>query len=265
MTASDRIERHAIQVGCAGWSLPRVHADLFAQGESHLARYATRFTAVEIDSSFYRPHRPATYARWADTTPDAFRFAVKVPRALTHERRLVDTAEPLDQFFAEIGALGTRLGPVLVQLPPSLAFSPAVTAAFWRELRDRFGGAVVCEPRHPSWFGDDADRLLQAWTIARVGADPPPVLRADEPAGWGGLRYLRLHGSPRMYYDAYDDAYLDRLAQRLLDLALHAPVWCIFDNTAAGAATLNAMHLLSDLHARVIAHRRESHPSSLVP
>ncbi len=136
------------------------HAARFAAGESHLARYATRFAAVEIDSSFYRPHRPATYARWADTTPDAFRFAVKAPRAITHERRLVETAEPLDRFVAEIGALGTKLGPVLVQLPPSLAFSAPVATAFWQDLRDRFGGEVVCEPRHPSWFEDDADWLL---------------------------------------------------------------------------------------------------------
>jgi len=248
MTAMGGMDRHAIWVGCAGWSIPREDAERFAPGQSHLARYATRFPAVEIDSSFYRPHRPATYARWVDTTPDTFHFAVKVPRTVTHERRLVDTAEPLDRFLAETAALGAKRGPVLVQLPPSLAFEPAVAAAFWRELRDRFGGEVVCEPRHRSWFGDEADRLLQTWQVARVGADPPPVPHADEPAGWAGLRYLRLHGSPRMYYDAYDEAYLDRLAGRLVGWAQHAPLWCIFDNTAAGAATLNAFQLLDYLH-----------------
>ena len=250
MTTLELGERHVIRVGCAGWSVPRAHADRFAEGTSHLARYTTRFDAVEIDSSFYRPHRPATYARWADTTPDAFRFVVKAPRAITHERRLVETTEQLDRFIAEIGALGAKLGPMLVQLPPSLAFNAPVAAAFWRELRDRFGGEVVCEPRHPSWFGDDADQLLQAWNVARVAADPQPVPHAAEPAGWTGLRYLRLHGSPRIYYDAYDDAYLDQLAQRILEWAHLAPVWCIFDNTTAGAATPNAIRLLDDLHAR---------------
>ncbi len=219
-------------------------------GESHLARYATRFTAVEINSSFYRPHRPTTYARWADVTPDGFRFAVKAPRTVTHEGRLVHTATQLDRFVDETAALGVKLGPVLVQLPPSLAFDPVVAAAFWRGLRHRFGGEVVCEPRHPSWFGRDADQLLQSWHVARVAADPPPVPQAADPAGWPGLRYLRLHGSPRMYYDAYDDVYLDQLAQRLVDYARHAPVWCIFDNTATGAATRNAVRLLDHLHTR---------------
>ncbi len=156
----------------------------------------------------------------------------------------------LDRFVDETAALGAKLGPVLVQLPPSLAFDPVVAAAFWRDLRHRFKGEVVCEPRHPSWFGRDADRLLQAWHVARVVADPLPVPQAADPAGWPGLRYLRLHGSPRMYYDAYDDVYLDQLAQRLVDYARHAPVWCIFDNTATGAATRNAVRLLDHLHTR---------------
>ncbi len=243
-------DRSDIRVGCAGWSVPGAYAERFGDGASHLARYATRFAAVEIDSSFYRPHRPATYARWAETTPDGFRFAVKAPRVVTHERRLVDTAEPLDRFVGEIAALGAKLGPVLVQLPPSLVFDPAVAASFWRDLRDRFGGDVVCEPRHRSWFGDDADRVLKTWNVARVAADPPPIPGADEPGGWDCLHYLRLHGSPRMYYDAYDEAYLARLAGRFVEVAEHAPVWCIFDNTAAGAATLNAFSLLDLLQAR---------------
>lgn len=243
------MERHAIRVGSAGWSVPREHAERFAPGGSHLARYATRFTAVEINSSFYHPHRPSTYARWAATTPDAFRFAVKVPRTVTHERRLIDVAEPLGHFFDEVEGLSAKLGPVLVQLPPSLAFDPPTAASFWRVLRERFRGDVVCEPRHPSWFAHEASRLLQAWDVARAIADPPPVPQADEPAGWPGLRYLRLHGSPRMYYDHYDDAYLEHLASRLVACAQQAPVWCIFDNTAAGAATTNASRLLEYLRA----------------
>ncbi len=252
MSAGGRGEPWVIRVGCAGWSIPRVHADRFAPGASHLARYATRFAAVEIDSLFYRPHRPATYARWADTTPDTFRFAIKAPRAITHERRLVDTGEPLERFLADTAALGEKRGPLLVQLPPRLSFDPPVAATFWRELREHFKGEVICEPRHPSWFGPDADRLLQAWDVARVAADPPPVSQADRPGGWAGLRYFRLHGSPRMYYDAYDDLYLDRLAARVVQDAPDTPVWCIFDNTASGAATLNAARLLDLLHDRPV-------------
>jgi uncharacterized protein YecE (DUF72 family) len=246
----ERMERHAILIGRAGWSIPRPHAERFAQGATGLARYATRFAAVEINSSFYRPHRPTTYARWAAGTPDAFRFAVKMPRVITHERRLVDTSEPLARFLADAGALGAKLGPILVQLPPSLAFDLGRATMFWQELRNRFDGEVVCEPRHPSWFAPDADALLRAWDVARAAADPRPAPGADQPGGWAGLRYVRLHGSPRMYYDAYPGHYLDRMAAQLAEFALHAPVWCIFDNTAEGAATIDALRLLDRLQTR---------------
>src|ERR1044071_6345908 len=119
-----------INVGCAGWSLPKAMADRFPATGSHLARYAARFPAVEINSSFYRPHRPATYARLAASVPPGFRFSVKLPRAITHERRLVGPSPRLDAFLAEATALGPALGCLLVQLPPSLAFDAPTADAF---------------------------------------------------------------------------------------------------------------------------------------
>src|SRR5262245_60578113 len=111
---------HPVYVGVAGWSIPKPHAAAFPKTGSHLERYARRFNAVEINSSFYRPHRPATYARWAASVPPDFQFAVKVPREITHRRRLVDVADLLDQFLDECSELGEKLGPLLVQLPPGL-------------------------------------------------------------------------------------------------------------------------------------------------
>ncbi len=249
----------AAYVGCAGWSLPRDAQPRFPAEGTHLARYAARFPAVEINSSFYRPHRPATYARWAATVPSGFRFSVKLPRAITHERRL-GAAEPLlDAFLAAAGALGPALGCLLVQLPPSLAFDPAVAGAFWAALRARHAGPVAAEPRHASWFTPEADRLLGAWQVGRVAADPARVPAAAEPGGWAGTVYYRLHGSPRTYYSAYDAAALDALAARLRPpVAARAgppagpgapPAWCVFDNTALGAATANALDLLERLAA----------------
>ncbi len=124
-----------IRVGCAGWSVPKEHAARFPEVGSHLERYAGRFPAVEINSSFYRPHRPATYARWAEAAPAGFRFAVKIPREITHLRRLRDPEGPLERFLAECGALGNALGPLLVQLPPSLAFEDTVAASYFAALR----------------------------------------------------------------------------------------------------------------------------------
>jgi uncharacterized protein YecE (DUF72 family) len=219
----------------------------FPPGPSLLQRYAAVFPAVEINSSFYRPHRPGTYARWAASVPDGFRFAVKLPRTVTHEAGLAGTAPLLDRFLAEVRALGDRLGVVLVQLPPSLAFDCEAAAAFFDDLRARHPGAVACEPRHPSWFTDEAEALLGSREIARVAADPAVAPRAAHPGGWPGLAYWRLHGSPRMYYSAYPGAELDRVAAALLGVS--GERWCIFDNTAGGAAAGQALDLLARLPA----------------
>jgi len=136
------------RVGCAGWSIPKEHADRFPEKGSHLARYARRFPAVEINSSFYRPHRPSTYARRAAETPDDFMFAVKVPKEITLLHRLVDVADPFDRFLDETASLGPKRGPLLVQLPPSLVFKADVAAGFFGGLRAKFAGDVACEPRH---------------------------------------------------------------------------------------------------------------------
>jgi uncharacterized protein YecE (DUF72 family) len=222
--------------------------DRFPPAPTLLQRYAAVFSAVEINSSFHRPHRPATYARWAAAVPQQFRFAVKVPRTLTHDARLMGGGHLLEAFLAEAGVLGDRLGVLLVQLPPSLAFDRKVAGQFFDDLRERFPGLVACEPRHPSWFGGEAEGLLRGSRVARVAADPAVVPDARVPGGWTGLRYWRLHGSPRRYYSAYSEEELVRLADEVT--GVEGETWCIFDNTAAGAATGQALDLVARLGGR---------------
>jgi uncharacterized protein YecE (DUF72 family) len=237
-----------VYVARAGWSLARTEQPWFPDGESHLARYAQRLPAVEINSSFYRPHRASTYARWAATVPEGFRFSVKAPRAITHERRLANVDGLLDQFLGAVAALDARLSCLLVQLPPSLTFDARVASSFFASVRARFSRAVVVEPRHASWFSSSVDRLLVTFRVGRVAADPACVESAGRPGGWPALAYYRLHGTPRTYYSAYDDAYLATLASRLsADSRSGATVWCSFDNTARGAATENALSLIRRL------------------
>lgn len=234
----------SVLLGTAGWSLPREAWSWFPSEGTHLHRYANRLPAVEINSSFYRPHRPATYARWAESVPLGFRFCVKVPKQITHERRLVDCDELLERFLHECGHLGDRLGCLLLQLPPSLAYDAAGAKAFFAGLRARYAGLVAFEPRHQSWL--DAESLLQRERIARVAADPAPFPAAAEPGGWAGFRYYRLHGSPRIYHSAYRADWLKHLAARLAEhRQQNVTSWCIFDNTASGAATANALDLQS--------------------
>lgn len=238
-------------VGTAGWSVPSRYAAELPPGGSHLERYARRLDAVEINSSFYRPHQRKTYQRWARSVPAGFRFSVKLPKAMTHEQRLADCGALLDRFVSEVTGLGDRLGVLLVQLPPQLAFDRRVAGQFFRDLHQRLDVPVACEPRHASWFTPDIGDWLAERRIARVAADPAPVPGAGEPGGWNGLAYFRWHGSPRIYYSDYDDAALAALGKRLDAQRQHGvPTWCILDNTALGAALGNALALTPQAQAR---------------
>lgn len=245
----------AIAIGTAGWALRTDVQHEFPGDGTHLTRYARRFGGVEINSSFYRPHRRTTYERWRDSVPAGFRFAVKVPRTITHEARLHDAEPLLDRFLGEIGGLGERLGPLLVQLPPSLAFDASVADAFLTSLRARHPGPVALEPRHQSWFTGDGDALLRRHDVAGVAADPAPVPFAARPWGAPSLVYLRLHGSPVVYRSRYDANYILAAADTLARAAQSpANAWCIFDNTADGFATVNALELTAAVE-RVSAER----------
>jgi uncharacterized protein YecE (DUF72 family) len=245
-------------IGTAGWSIPRAIADRFPAEGSGLERYAAVFDAVEINSTFYRSHRGSTYLRWATHTPAGFRFSVKTPRAITHDARLVNGADALARFLSELDPLRAKLGVLLVQLPPSLAFDPGVAEAFFGGLRGREHKLqVACEPRHESWFSAAADDLLSGFRVARVAADPALHPLAGEPGGWKGLLYFRLHGTPRMYYSAYGPETVRGFARRL-ERDQSKSAWCIFDNTALGAAAADALEIL-----RVMSRgsdRREFHP-----
>jgi uncharacterized protein YecE (DUF72 family) len=233
-----------VTIGTAGWVLPKPLHDRFSADGSHLTRYAAVFNGTEINSSFHRRHRTATYLRWAASVPGHFRFSVKMPKLITHERRLIAADDALHAFLDDAAALGDRLGCVLIQLPPSFAFVPADVEPFFQALRKRYGANVAVEPRHASWFAADASELLVRYRVARVAADPARVPEAAEPGGWKGLAYWRLHGSPQVYRSPYPDTQLAALAGKIraVEHSTHS-VWCIFDNTASGAAAANALTL----------------------
>jgi len=240
-----------LRIGTAGWSVPSLYLDQVPPGGSHLERYARHLDAVEINSSFYRPHRRTTYQRWAQSVPGDFRFAVKLPKAITHEAGLADCGALLDRFVDEVTGLDDKLAVLLVQLPPKSALSKRIADRLFRDLRARIDTDVVLEPRHASWFAPDVDDWLAKRRIARVAADPARTAGAEEPGGWNRLAYYRWHGSPRLYYSDYGAAALAALKRRLDDSRRQASsVWCIFDNTASGAALGNALTLQRQCDAK---------------
>lgn len=256
-------ERLVIRLGTAGWSVPKQTAGQLVAEGSHLERYASRVNSVEVNSSFYRSHRRKTYERWAAMVPEDFRFSVKVPQSISHVlERDIDRGE-IDRFADEISGLGLKLGILLLQFPAKRMFVEERDQRLFALLADRFAVPVVFEPRHVTWFTDEADTWLMQRRIARVAADPARVVGAELPGGWRGLSYFRLHGSPRIYYSSYAPETLRSFELRLCDCAQTAPVWCIFDNTAEGAALENLFVLQAALLLNDGAqfHQRERSPS----
>lgn len=245
----------SLHIGTAGWGLPRAVAEAFPGDGALLERYARVLGCTEINTTFSRTHRADTFERWAMQTPTGFRFSVKLPKAFTHVARLKVLPGEVGTFVSSLAGLGERLAVLLVQLPPSLRFDPEVARDFFRSVRAEYPGAVVCEPRHPTWFTAAAERLLVEQRIGRVVADPPKPAGAGGPGGWLGERgdgqgavvYCRWHGSPRMYWSAYDDSWLEARARELLNWPATTQVWCIFDNTAAGAAAHDALRLAAKM------------------
>lgn len=240
-----------VRIGCAGWALRPQHACHFSDTGTHLQRYARTFNAVEINSCFYRPHRRATYERWAASVPEDFRFAVKLPKEITHVRRLAEVEPVLDRFIEETSGLGAKLGPILIQLPPKFEFSAELSENFLGELRTRFSGEVVWEPRHPTWFSGEVEKLFSEHRVSRVAADPARVPEAGEAGGASDVVYFRLHGSPRIYYSKYSAEFIEEIAKKIaVARKAGSAVWCIFDNTALGAATEDALALKAALSNR---------------
>jgi uncharacterized protein YecE (DUF72 family) len=231
-------------VGTAGWTVPQTSREKFPQAGTQLERYSSVLKAVEINSSFHRSHMTDTYQRWALSVPDDFRFSVKLPKTITHASRLVDFDANLKRFMSEVSGLGTKLGCLLVQLPPSLEFDRAVAENFLVALMAETSCPIVVEPRHRTWFAPDASGFLRAVGVSRVAADPAVVQAAAEPGGSSRVIYFRLHGSPNVYSSPYTASYLDGLAFRLRKYAkTGSPVWCMFDNTMRGEAAANALYL----------------------
>lgn len=231
-------------IGTAGWAIPAGKRPTFPAEGTALQRYASVLPCVEVNSSFHRPHRRSTWERWAASVPDAFRFAAKIPKEVSHVQRLVDSSERLRQFFQEVSGLGDKLAVILLQLPPTFAFDAGLLTSFLDLASSSTEAQVVCEPRHESWFCPDADTLLTERCVARVAADPANSATAAAPGGWRGFTYLRLHGSPVMYRSAYGEerlhAYADIVAA---DTRVGRPSWCMFDNTASSAALGDALCL----------------------
>lgn len=235
-----------VRIGTAGWRIPRELRDGFPDwgDRTQLWGYARRLDAVEINKTFYKLPMARTFEKWRGRVPEEFRFSLKAPREITHDRRLEEPEEPLEAFLERARRLEDRLGILLFQLPPSLAFDGDVAATFLAALRERHDGAVALEARHASWFREEPEGLLADHGVTRVAADPPRADADGRPGADIGAVYFRLHGTPDTYRSPYRGGDLDPWEERVREAAGRAgEVWCIFDNTSEGEGTADALAL----------------------
>jgi uncharacterized protein YecE (DUF72 family) len=226
-----------LRIGTAGWALPKALRVSQSADKPVLEQYAELFDAVEINSSFYRPHRRSTYERWCASVPESFRFSVKVPKVITHERGLLRCQSETVSFMDGVRGLQDKLAVLLVQLPASRTFDESIADAFFKALRSETTAHIVCEARSSTWFADAATALFERYRITRVVADPVPCGCEFAAPADSRFAYFRLHGSPKMYYSSYSAGFLQGVAAAA---RAAAESWCIFDNTAAGAAWSDA-------------------------
>lgn len=229
-----------IRIGISGWTYKPWRGVFYPEGlpqKQELTYAAEHFRSIEINGTFYGLQRPTSFAAWYDATPDDFVFAIKASRYITHMRRLVDIETPLANFLAcGVLRLGRKLGPILWQFPPRMAFDPDRFESFLKLLPKDTEEAVEIARRHDSrldnraYLETDAKRpirhaleirhdsfrsqefidLLREYRVGLVVADTVewPLLM-DLTADFV---YCRLHGSEQLYVSGYDDKALDHWA-----------------------------------------------------
>jgi uncharacterized protein YecE (DUF72 family) len=236
-----------LYIGTSGWSY-RHWSEIFYPKDmkpyEYLEYYITKFTCVELNSSFYHLPLKTTVTGWMNRTPETFRFCTKLNRFITHQLKLVNSERALEKYFDVFESMKDRLGPILIQLPPGLSFDKPLINGFIDLIKDQYSlYRFAIEVRHESWINDHFFDLLAHHGIAFVIADSGnrfpfyETITAD-------FVYLRLHGREQLYASDYNEADLKLYAEKIISwLDEDKEVWVFFNNDFHGFAINNAMRL----------------------
>ncbi len=233
--------RARYRIGTSGWNY-RHWKELFYPPNIHVSKwldfYASHFDTVEVNATFYRLPKPATFDRWYQNTPEGFLWAVKASKYITHAKRLQDSEEPLQRLYNAAKRLKEKLGPILFQLPPTLSFDRDLFVSFCGNLDQSC--KHVLEVRHPSWIDEGVFGLLKDNNIAFCLSDTAgrypyhEVVTAD-------FLYVRLHGSKKLYASEYSEEELQAWALKVKKWGINTYLY--FDNDYSGFAIRNASRL----------------------
>jgi uncharacterized protein YecE (DUF72 family) len=248
-----------VRIGCSGWNYKSWRGPFYPTelpASEWLRYYSERFDTVEINSSFYRLPERSVFAAWRRQVSSEFVFAVKASRFLTHMKRLRDPENPIARLFSRASALGTKLGPALYQLPPSMGFDLERLNRFLATLPRRIPHVV--EFRDPSWYVAPTFACLEQHHVALCLHDKDGSAIARPFVG--PFVYVRFHGTSGRYHGSYTDEMLAGWARRLSTAARRGrDVYAYFNNDPEAEATRNAVTLRAQT-ARLLfrADRRSS-------
>jgi uncharacterized protein YecE (DUF72 family) len=234
-------------IGTSGWSY-RHWSEIFypkdIKPDKYLEYYISKFTCVELNSCFYHLPLKSTVTGWMNRTPETFRFCTKLNRFITHELKLVNSEEALEKYFEVFENMKSRLGPVLIQLPPGLSFDKTLIHEFLDIIKNKYSlYRFAIEVRHESWINDNFFDLLAHRGIAFVIADSGDRFPFYETVT-ADFVYLRFHGREQLYASDYSEADLKLFAGKIVSwLNEDKEVWVFFNNDFHGYAVNNAVRL----------------------
>jgi uncharacterized protein YecE (DUF72 family) len=249
-----------LRIGTSGWSYRHWLGVFYPEDlkpAKFLEFYTQHFDCVELNASFYRLPNEKTVESWVKRTPPEFRFCLKLSRLITHQKHLVAVEDPLETFFDRFRPLeeAQKLGPLLVQLPPSLRFDAAVVEDFFALLSRRHSEhRFALEVRHGSWFADEALEMLERHRIAFVIAHSGGRFPYHE-AVTTDFVYLRFHGPGELYASNYPDEMLREYAEKIANWQREGlDVWVFFNNDVGGYAVENAVRLRGLIQASSLSN-----------
>ncbi|KMQ68638.1 histidine kinase [Chryseobacterium sp. FH2] len=237
------MKKESLYIGCSGFYNNDWKGSLYpqdAKSKDFLSLYSQTFNSVEINSTFYRKPTAKTLLKWVDETPADFKFFIKIPKTISHEKRLKDCKEEISEFCDHIHSnLTGKLSGFLYQFPPSFKNTEENMDLILNSID--FNYLNVIEFRHESWWRKEIFNLLKENNIIFSGVSFPGNLPEDMIGNNSEILYYRLHGKPILYKSEYSEEFLNDLAEKIKKE--QKKTFIFFNNTWGTAAIKNSLFL----------------------